>query len=190
MFGVFIDALEGWLIHRAAAAGVSIQCENGGSRLLSSLIYADDLALVAKSPSHLQGLIDALSDFCASAGLEISATKILVMQFLPLVRNRPSPEQHSFSFGSDTASKCLVNTSHYKYLGVTFCSSGNPSDYMPAARHNMVGAHAGSRQRYCGLACGKHVRLQLTLFTAIVTTSAMYAGELWGFTLVQLRSVA
>ena len=70
LFGVFIDALEGWLSHRAAAAGVSIQCENGGSRLLSSLIYADDLALVANSPSHLQGLIDALSDFCASAGLE------------------------------------------------------------------------------------------------------------------------
>ena len=104
LFGVFIDALEGWLSHRAAAAGVSIQCENGGSRLLSSLIYADDLALVANSPSHLQGLIDALSDFCASAGLEISATKTQVMQFLPLVRNRPLPEQHSFSFGSDTAS--------------------------------------------------------------------------------------
>ena len=70
----------------AAAAGVSIQCENGGSRLLASLIYADDLALVANFPSHLQGLIDALSDFCASAGLEISATKTQVMQFLPLVR--------------------------------------------------------------------------------------------------------
>ena len=187
LFGVFIDALEGWLSHRAAAAGVSIQCENGGSRLLSSLIYADDLALVSNSPSHLQGLIDALSDFCASAGLEISATKTQVMQFLPLVRNRPLPEQHSFSFGSDTASICLVNTSHYKYLGVTFCSSGNPSDYMPAARHNMVGAYAGLRRRYCGLACGKHVRLQLPLFTAIVTTSAMYAGELWG---VHPRSAA
>ena len=187
LFGVFIDALEGWLSHRAAAAGVSIQCENGGSRLLSSLIYADDLALVSNSPSHLHGLIDALSDFCASAGLEISATKTQVMQFLPLVRNRPLPEQHSFSFGSDTASICLVNTSHYKYLGVTFCSSGNPSDYMPAARHNMVGAYAGLRRRYCGLACGKHVRLQLPLFTAIVTTSAMYAGELWG---VHPRSAA
>ena len=91
LFGVFIDALEGWLSHRAAAAGVSIQCENGGSRLLSSLIYADDLALVANSPSHLQGLIDALSDFCASAGLEISATKTQVMQFLPLVRSQSPP---------------------------------------------------------------------------------------------------
>ena len=51
----------------------------------------------------------------------------------------------------------------------------------------MVGAYAGLQQRYCGLACGKHVRLQLPLFTAIVTTSAMYAGELWG---VHPRSAA
>ena len=51
----------------------------------------------------------------------------------------------------------------------------------------MVGAYAGLRRRYCGLACGKHVRLQLPLFTAIVTTSAMYAGELWG---VHPRSAA
>ena len=51
----------------------------------------------------------------------------------------------------------------------------------------MVGAYAGLRRRYCGLACGKHVRLQLPLFTAIVTTSAMYAGDLWG---VHPRSAA
>ena len=37
LFGVFIDALKGWLSHRAGAAGVYIQCENGGSCLLSSL---------------------------------------------------------------------------------------------------------------------------------------------------------
>ncbi len=29
-----------------------------------------------------------------------------------------------------------------------------------------------------GLACGKHVRLQF--FSAIVTSAAMYSGELWG----------
>ena len=75
LFGVLLDALKGWLSHRAAAAGVSMECKSGGSRLLSSLIYANDLALIAQPPSHLQALIDPLSDFCASAGYEISATK-------------------------------------------------------------------------------------------------------------------
>ena len=97
-----------------------------------ALIYADDLALVANSPFSPAGSDRCPVRLLRSAGLEISATKTQVMQFLPLVRNRPLPEQHSFSFGSDTASICLVNTSYYKYLGVTFCSSGNPSDYMPA----------------------------------------------------------
>ena len=63
-----------------------------GSRLLP--IYADDLALVANFPSHLQALIDALSDDCASADLGISATKTLVMQFLHLVYNHFLPVQH------------------------------------------------------------------------------------------------
>ncbi len=121
LFGVLIDALDGWLSHRAAAAGVFIAREGGGTRLLSGLIYADDLALVANSPSHLQALIDNLSEFCACPGLMISATKTQVMQFLPPVCNQPLPVLHSFSFGSDTPSSIsLVNTTHYKYLGVAF----------------------------------------------------------------------
>ncbi len=144
---MFIDPLEGWLSHTAAGAGVSIACEwyGGGACLLSALIYADDLVLVANSPSHLQALIDALSNSCASAGLETN-NKTQMMQFLPLrlIRNAIKPCLYCaafFLFWFDTASSIsLVNTSHCIYLGVTFCSSGNPSDYMPAARHNMAGA--------------------------------------------------
>ncbi len=51
----------------------------------------------------------------------------------------------------------------------------------------MAGTYAGLRRQYCGLACGKHVRLRLPLYMSIVTTSAMYAGDLWG---VQPRSAA
>jgi len=72
------------------------------------------------------------------------------------------------------------NTEPYKYLGVHFSNTGNPSDYMPQARRTVAGSYSSMRQRYCGLACGKHVRLQLQLFSAIVTSAAMYCGELWG----------
>lgn len=48
----------------------------------------------------------------------------------------------------------LVNTSHYKCLGITFCSSGNPSAYMPAAKHTMAGAYTGLQRCCCVVACG------------------------------------
>ena len=64
--GVFIDALEDWL-GRPAVAVVSPKA--------ATLIYADDLALLAICPLPLQELIDALADFCSSAGSEISAAK-------------------------------------------------------------------------------------------------------------------
>ena len=180
LFGIFIDALEGWLSHRVPAAGVRVQSEGGASRLLSTLIYADDLALLANCPLQLQGLIDALAAFCSSAGLEISAAKTQVMQFLPRIRGPVHP-LHLFRYGSNAATSTpLLNTSTYKYLGIHFCSSGNPSDYMKPARDNISRAYGSMRRRYCGLACGKNVWLQLQFFMSIVTTTTLYGGELWG----------
>ncbi len=156
LFGILIDALEGWLAHKAPAAGVRVRAEGGGSRRLPVLIYADDLALLASSPSELQALIDALAEFCGAAGLEVSAAKTQVMQFAPLAySNQPPFLPHSFQFGSDTAHPVpLDNTAHYKYLGVHFSSTGNPKDYMLRALQNMPAAYASMRQRYCSLACG------------------------------------
>ncbi len=114
----FIDALEGWLSHRVPTAGVRVQSEGGAARLLSTLIYADDLALLANCPLQLQALIDALAEFCSSAGLAVSAAKTQVMQFLPRMRGQALP-LHSFWYGSDaTTPTPLLNTSTYKYLGI------------------------------------------------------------------------
>jgi hypothetical protein len=180
LFGIFIDALEGWLSHRVPAAGVRVQSEGGAARLLSTLIYADDLALLANCPLQLQALIDALAEFCSSAGLAVSAAKTQVMQFLPRMRGQALP-LHSFWYGSDAAIPTpLLNTSTYKYLGIHFCSSGNPSDYMKPARDNISRAYHSMRRRYCGLACGKNVWLQLQFFMSIVNTTTLYGGELWG----------
>ncbi len=112
------------------------------------------------------------------------------MPFLPAPRRSlPPPLPHAFAFGSSTAAPtALDNTESYKYLGVHFSNTGNPSDYMPQARRAMAGAYSSMRQQYCGLACGKHVRLQLQFFSAIVTSAAMYGGE--ACTRAQQRSAA
>ena len=51
---------------------------------------------------------------------------------------------------------------------------------MKPARDNIPRVYGSMRRRYCGLACGKHVWLQLHFFMSIVTTTTLYGGELWG----------
>jgi hypothetical protein len=61
LFGVFIDALEPWLLDQAPRVSVPLQTRRGVLRFLSTLMYADDIAL---RPSGLQQLIDHLVSFC------------------------------------------------------------------------------------------------------------------------------
>ena len=104
------------------------------------------------------------------------------MQFLPRIRGQVLP-LHLFRCGLNAANSTpLLNTSTYKYLGVHSCSFGNPSDYIKPARNNISRAYGSMRRRYCGLACGKNVWLQLQIFMSIVTTRTvtLYGSELWG----------
>ena len=65
----------------------------------------------------------------------------------------------------------------YKYLGVSFCCSGNPADYMPVALRNLEYSARRLKQQYGGMACGNNIQLQLGFFDAYVTSSAMFGAN-------------
>ena len=87
LFGVFIDALEPWLRAQAPDVGIPIKTARGMTRHLSALIYADDIVLLADTPTALQQL-DILCSFCKDTGMDIGLLKTKVMQFLPRPRSR------------------------------------------------------------------------------------------------------
>ena len=177
LFGVYIDALEGYLHDRVPLAGITLNTPDGGTRLLASLIYADDIVLMDGDPDSLQRTLDSFAAFCTAYGLEISLNKIKIMQFLPTRRRgQPPPVRHAFALGSYD----LETVDVYKYLGVSFCCSGNPADYMPVALRNLEYSARRLKQQYGGMACGNNIQLQLGFFDAYVTSSAMFGGELWG----------
>jgi hypothetical protein len=60
------------------------------------------------------------------------------------------------------------------------CILGPPGTHLITWCDRIGGAHYVMRSKYCGLFCGANVRLQLSFFNAIVTSTALYAGELWG----------
>ncbi len=162
IFGVVIDALEPWLRAQAPDVGIPIQTARGMTRHLSALIYADDIALLADTPTALQQLLRNLCSLCVDTGLDISLSKTKVMQFLPRQRSRSlsASSQHH----SKLNSVILETVDLYKYLGVTFNSTGNLAHYMPAARHKITASYHAMRQIYSGPACGTNARLHLSFF--------------------------
>jgi hypothetical protein len=165
--GVFIDALEPWLLNQAPEVGVPLQTRRGVLCFLSTPMYADDIALLSVHPSGLQQLIDNLA---------INLAKTEVIQFLPRRGSERHVPLHNFSRGLAT----LDNVDSYKYLELHPKSTSNPSQHMAAARDTRSGAYHVMRSKYCGLFSGANVRLQLSFFNAIVNSAASYAGELWG----------
>ena len=94
--------------------------------LVALLLFADDIALAARSLDVLQRLMDALSDFCEAAALSVNESKThwLTGGYFPrkhgcevlLYRGREVSEKASF-----------------KYLGLVFTGSPHLTD-MAAAR--------------------------------------------------------
>ena len=88
---------------------------------------------------------------------------------------------HAFAFGSNAAApKALDYTESYKYLGVHFSNTGNPSDYMLQAPRAMAGAYWSMRQRVLRPGLRQPCAAAAAVFSTIAASAAMYGGELWG----------
>ncbi len=161
----------------------ALKTPDDSTRLLASLTYADDIGLIDGDPDSLQRIIDSFAAFCTAYGLKISLNKTKIMQFLP-TRRRGQPLPMCCAF---TLRSCDLETVDvYKYLGVSFCCSGNPAEYMPVGLRSLEYSVRHLQQQYGGMACGNNVQLQLGFFDAYVwTSSTMLVRELWG---VHLRA--
>ena len=86
--------------------------------MISHLLWADDLVLLALSPAALQENINILVEFCQLMGLDININKTKVITFHP----PRSKRTHSQFFLGDLPIK---NTESYCYLGIVFHQNGS-----------------------------------------------------------------
>ena len=113
MFKVYIHELSELL----EAAGVDVPMLN--DVLVSHLLWADDLILMALDQHGLQKLLDCLYDFCTSWGLSVNPDKTKIMIF-----NRSGKSYHSdlqFKFGD----RVIQHTPTYCYLGIQLKTCGS-----------------------------------------------------------------
>lgn len=171
LFGIFIDGLHDYLEHNAPATGIRLTAGQT-QRSVSHLVYADDIVLLAEDPGQLQRLIDALSGFCLSVGLDISAGKTQVLVF----HAAAGATLPTFTF----AGRPLPHTDSYKYLGITFTRSGRAGDGLSQLCSKTGLAYHKTRGKFARLGCGQNLYLQLHLFDACVTATAATSCEHWG----------
>ena len=86
--------------------------------LISHLLWADDLVLLALSPKALQDNINILMEFCNSLGLQININKTKIVIFCP-PRSKQTYERFTL------ADQPIKHAEKYCYLGIIFHRNGS-----------------------------------------------------------------
>eukprot|EP00808_Paulinella_micropora_P019510 g32959.t1 len=111
LFLIFIDALAEMLAERCKGLAY---CPEGPAtrRQLRSLLYADDVVMLAESPEELNAMIEVVRSFCDTWRIEINLAKSQVMEVHPRGVCRKA-EGYYYGF------KAIEVVKQYKYLGLT-----------------------------------------------------------------------
>ena len=104
LFNLYINDLA--LKLNALGKGVKLDDE-----IVSILLYADDVVLLAENEADLQAMLNALGDWCYTNKLSINTTKSNIVHF----RN-PSVNKSNFVFKVNDVT--VEYASNYKYLGL------------------------------------------------------------------------
>eukprot|EP00808_Paulinella_micropora_P014346 g50293.t1 len=111
LFLIFIDALAEMLAERCK--GLAYSPEGPATRRqLRSLLYADDVVMLAESPEELNAMIEVVRSFCDTWRIEINLAKSQVMEVHPRGVCRKA---EGYYYGS----KAIEVVKQYKYLGLT-----------------------------------------------------------------------
>jgi hypothetical protein len=87
---------------------------NVGGQIIQTVKYADDLVLMAKEETVLQGMIDKLMEIGRCYGMEMNVDKTKVMR----ISRQPSPVTIMIGL------KQLESVENFKYLGMILTNDG------------------------------------------------------------------
>lgn len=169
LFGLIIDEFEAWLDTRLPSTGVRM-----GGQLLRMLLYADDMVLLAASPSELQQQLHLLQQFCGARSLKVNTSKTEVVVFTTN-RGAKTTSGHTWTIGDV---RVKVST-EFKYLGVVLHSTKSMSNIAATAGYNSgMKALWGmcSRLRMANI---KDIYLQNHMFATLVQPILNYCAEVW-----------
>lgn len=165
LFNLFINDLA--LQIKTLGKGVQIDNE-----LISIMLYADDVVLLAENSADLQIMINTLHEWCNSNCMTVNSRKSNVVHFRP---NSVQRSDFEFTCGSDK----IGTVDRYSYLGITLTEF---LDFDVTAK-----IIAQSASRALGLLIAKYKNMGgmpyevfTKLFDSMVWPIISYGAAIWG----------
>ena len=181
LFNCFIDELSR-MLDDASPPGEPYGIE-AADRTLHSLLYADDVVLMAETPEKLQTLIDVVDEFCKKWHMEINLKKSQAMVVgthgctfcSPMSRRIGCCNRECCPWSCRGAPVKVVKL--YKYLGIWFNSKLNWTDHIDY----MVTKAKKRTASLGGLMNNNRVpaRAKFLVWLAFVRPLLEYGGEVW-----------
>ncbi|KAK3542555.1 hypothetical protein QTP86_029613, partial [Hemibagrus guttatus] len=142
-----------------------------GDHRISSLIFADDVVLLAPSSLDLQHALGCFAAECEAAGMRVSTSKSEAMVL----------DRKKVACTLQVVGEVLPQVEEFKYLGVLFTSEGS----MDREIDRRIGAAAAVMQSmYRSVVVKKELsrKAKLSIYQSIYVPTLTYGHELWVMT--------
>jgi hypothetical protein len=128
--------------------------------------YADDLVLIAKEETVLQGTIDKISETGRYCGMEMNVEKTKVMRIL----RQPSPVTIMID------QEQLENMEYFKYLGSMLTKNGR---FTCEIKSRIAVAKAAFNKKKTLFTSKLDLHLRKKLVKCNILSTALYGAEIW-----------
>ena len=143
-----------------------------GDNLVNYIQFADDLAIISRSPNELQKQISRLEKYCKSMDLIINTDKTEVMIF-----HKGSLSKREKDFNFLLNGNILRVVKHFKYLGFTFSQQLSFTEHL---KKIMSKAKAKIGQIFARLKkMNMKLKIAKKIFECYVLPTFSYGGVLW-----------
>ena len=143
-----------------------------GDALISILLYADDIVLVADNEIDLQDMVDKLQTFCDQSMMKVNISKTQWMVF----EQKLCIKTGNISLLFD--GKLLEEVKVFKYLGVYFSQNLKFSDHV---KFVLIKAEKAAHQfwKYINRFNCLKTSIIINLFHTLVVPVLLYCSEIW-----------
>jgi hypothetical protein len=169
LFGLFIEQLHELFVARCPGMGPVL-----GRMRIPDLLYADDVAILAHDPQHIQQLLDVLHLFCRLFGMRVNLSKTFLVVYRNSKTLPASVARRTWLY----AGQPVPLKDDFTYLGVSFhCTKGTnrAGDFLAkSGRRAMHALLTRLRQKHINQSA-----FQVRLFQVLVEPVLSYGCQVW-----------
>jgi hypothetical protein len=171
LFSLYVSDLPGTLAEACPEEGIQL-----GEHKVQSLLYADDLTLLATTQRGAQRQLDALHGYACSKGLTVNVDKTEVMVFGEHLARQRRPRA-PYTYGADKLA--LRRVAEFRFLGLQQAETGSMQPAMLARVAAMASALQATQRMAARVRLGRHLPTLIRLANIRAVPAGNYGDVVW-----------